>query len=224
MSTLHYQYGTNWIRSFLSVKSTLVSTPGNTVHYKSALKTPGTGKLSKKVSLSARTTTPKMLLKVCLWIFCPHIQLSAMFCPVYNVIVCGILTAKFQNKTPVTPHPQIISTKNKVKRLKFEESDESDNDDDEESDDERYEDEEDDEQLKMDDGKMKMGENDDSEDEDEDEVTDDGERESDEDKEPDNTKRAMMDVKAGLAKVRQNCYDYQKRNSCERTSSIYLDC
>ncbi|CAG9540278.1 unnamed protein product [Cercopithifilaria johnstoni] len=46
------------------VKPAHASTPGNTVHLKSALKTPGTGKSSKKVSLSATTTTtPEMLLK-----------------------------------------------------------------------------------------------------------------------------------------------------------------
>ncbi|EJW86198.1 hypothetical protein WUBG_02892, partial [Wuchereria bancrofti] len=46
------------------VKPILTFTPGNIVPLKSALKTPGTGKSSKKVSLSAiTTTTPEMLLK-----------------------------------------------------------------------------------------------------------------------------------------------------------------
>ncbi|VDK82168.1 unnamed protein product [Litomosoides sigmodontis] len=153
------------------VKSASASTPGSALHYKSALKTPGTGKLIKKVSLSSTTTTPEMLSK---------------------------------NKTPVTPHPQVISTKNKVRRLKFEESDESDDDDEEESDDEKYDSEENDEKLKTDGGKMKIAENgdsDDDEDEDEDEVTDDEERENDEDGKQDNTEKAVMDIKQGLGKA-----------------------
>ncbi|VDN92765.1 unnamed protein product [Brugia pahangi] len=123
------------------VKPTLSSTPGNTVPLKSALKTPCTGKSSKKVSLSAiTTTTPEILLK---------------------------------NKTPATPHPQTMSSKNK-RRLKFEESDESDRD--EEDDDEK-----DEGRFKLDNREMKVVENDDSEDE-----------ESNENEGKDNTKRTEL--------------------------------
>ncbi|VDM13171.1 unnamed protein product, partial [Wuchereria bancrofti] len=131
------------------VKPILTFTPGNIVPLKSALKTPGTGKSSKKVSLSAiTTTTPEMLLK---------------------------------NKTPATPHPQTMSSKNK-RRLKFEESDES------------YEDEEDDDEkdegrFKLDNREMKMVENDDSEGE---EMTDEDEEESNESEGEDNTKRREL--------------------------------
>ncbi|MCP9265343.1 hypothetical protein DINM_020617 [Dirofilaria immitis] len=146
------------------VKPTPASTPGNVAHLKSALKTPGTEKSSKKVSLSAvTTTTPKTLLK---------------------------------NKTPVTPHPQTVSSKNKkTRRLKFEESDESDED--EENDDE------DEEEPKLDDKQMKIMGSDDSEDDDEDEdeeMTDDDEGKSDEDNGADNMKKMAVDVKTGLAK------------------------
>nr|CRZ22461.1 Bm4893 [Brugia malayi] len=123
------------------VKPTLSSTPGNTVPLKSALKTPCTGKSSKKVSLSAiTTTTPEILLK---------------------------------NKTPATPHPQTMSSKNK-RRLKFEESDESDGD--EEDDDEK-----DEGRFKLDNREMKLVENDDSEDE-----------ESNENEGKDDTKRTEL--------------------------------
>ncbi|OZC10668.1 hypothetical protein X798_02417, partial [Onchocerca flexuosa] len=161
------------------VKPALASTPGSAMHLKSALKTPGTGKSSKKVSLSATTaTTPKTLLK---------------------------------NK-PVTPHPQTKSSKNKARRLKFEESDESDEYD--ENDDEK-----DEEGFKLDDRGMKVMQSDDSEDEDEDEeMTDDDEGESDEEKGINNAKRSMTDVKTGLAKTKQERISETIQNKKDRVT------
>uniref|UniRef100_A0A915Q003 Uncharacterized protein n=1 Tax=Setaria digitata TaxID=48799 RepID=A0A915Q003_9BILA len=156
-------------------KPQVVSTPGNAVHVKSALKTPGTGKSHKKVSLSATTTTtPEVVSK---------------------------------NKTPVTPHPQTLPDKKKViKRLKFEESDESDEDEEEDGEDE------DEVGSKLDQsGKMKL-ENDDSEGEEEEEEDEDEKLidEDDEESKKDKTK-LMADVRVGITKVSEliNCCNLQ---------------